>query len=232
MTPPQPEFCDRIINVLMADDHPLFRKALRDVLEKQPDFKVIAEVGDGEEAVKQTMKLMPDIVIMDISMPVLNGLEATRQIKARCPTVAVLVLTVHNDIEHILSILEAGAVGYLTKSVCPEEIVAALRSIMAGETVMATPVFQQVLKHTMRYSSKPVVIEAKYDLTPREMDVLKLAARGLSNRDISLKLNLSLRTIKGYMVGIFSKMNAASRTEAVIKGLRSGLISAEDIEIL
>jgi DNA-binding NarL/FixJ family response regulator len=102
---------------MLADDHPLLRQALRDVLEKQPDFEVIAEASDGEEAVKLATEMLPDIVIMDISMPTLNGLEATKQIKASNPSIAVLVLTVHSDSEHILSILRAGAGGYLTKSV-------------------------------------------------------------------------------------------------------------------
>jgi NarL family two-component system response regulator LiaR len=227
---PSAEKPDKEITILMADDHPLFRKAVRDVLEKRPDFRVIAEANDGEEAVRLAVELMPHVVIIDISMPLLNGLEATRQIKARCPAIAVLVLTVHNDIEHILGILEAGASGYLTKSASDEEVVTAIRSIAAGETVIATPIFQQVLKHTLRYPVKSLRLEGKACLTARELEVLKLAARGLSNKDISLKLDLSLRTVKGYMVEIFSKLHVSSRTEAVIVGLRAGLITTGDIE--
>jgi NarL family two-component system response regulator LiaR len=228
--PPSVEKPDKKITILMADDHPLFRKAVRDVLEKRPDFRVIAEANDGEEAVRLAIELMPQVVIIDISMPLLNGLEATRQIKAKCPAIAVLVLTVHNDIEHILGILEAGAGGYLTKSASDEEVVTAIRSIAAGETVIATPIFQQVLKHTLRYPIKSLGLEGKVSLTARELEVLKLAARGLSNKDISLKLDLSLRTVKGYMVEIFSKLHVSSRTEAVIVGLRAGLITTIDIE--
>jgi DNA-binding NarL/FixJ family response regulator len=221
---------DKKITILIADDHPLFRKAVRDILEEQPGFDVVAEVGDGEEAVRQTVAMVPDVVIMDISMPLLNGLEATRQIKAQCPATAVLVLTVHNDVEHILSILEAGAVGYLTKSIFADEVVTAVRSTVAGETVIETEVFKRVLKHTLRYPTKPLISEGDVKLTMRELAVLRLAAQGLSNKDISLKMNLSLRTVKGYMVEIFSKLNARSRTEAVIIGLRKGLISSDDIE--
>jgi NarL family two-component system response regulator LiaR len=224
------EKSDKKITILMADDHPLFRKAVRDLLEKHDDFKVVAEANDGEEAVRLAVEVSPDVVIMDISMPRLNGLDATREIKVKRPESAVLVLTIHNDIEHILSILEAGAAGYLTKSSSGDEVIAAIRSVVAGETVIANPIFHQVLRHTLRYSSKPLVLEGKDKLTARELEVLKLAARGLSNRDIAQKLNLSLRTVKGYMVDIFSKLHVSSRTEAVITGLRAGLISPTDIE--
>jgi DNA-binding NarL/FixJ family response regulator len=218
------------VTILMADDHPIFRKAVRDILEKEPDFSVRAEANNGEEAVNLATQLGPDIVIMDISMPGMNGLEATREIKAKHPSIGILVLTVHNDIEHILSILEAGAAGYLTKSASAAEVVAAVRSVVAGDTIIATAVFQQVLKHTMRYPTKPVVIEGKNKLTTRELQVLKLAGKGLSNKDISLKLDLSFRTVKAYMVEIFSKLGVSSRTEAVITGLRAGLINKEDLE--
>jgi NarL family two-component system response regulator LiaR len=224
------EKSDKKITILMADDHPLFRKAVRDVLEKQNDFEVVVEANDGEEAVKLAAELKPDVIIMDISMPRLNGLEATRQLKAKCPSIIVLVLTIHNDIEHILSILEAGAAGYLTKSAAGDEVVTAIRSVVAGETVIATPIFQQVLQHTLRYPAKSLAFESKDKLTARELEVLKLAARGLSNKDISMQLNLSLRTVKGYMVEIFSKLHVSSRTEAVIIGLRAGLITPGDIE--
>ena len=213
---------ERKTRILMADDHPLFRKAVRDILEKQDDFEVIAEANDGQEAVEKSLELVPDVVIMDISMPRLNGLEATRQIKGKCSHIAVLVLTIHNDIEHILSILVAGAAGYLIKSVSEDEVIAAIRSVVAGETVIATPVFQHVLKHAIRYPIKTFELKSQDLFTARELEVFRLVARGLSNKDISLRLNLSLRTVKGYLVEIFSKLSVSSRTEAVIVGLRSG----------
>lgn len=221
---------DQQITVLLADDHPVFRKAVRNILEEQDDLVVVAEANNGTEAVRSAIQLVPNVVIMDISMPELNGLEATRQIKAKYPDIKVLVLTVHDDIEHILSILEAGAAGYLTKRSIDEEIISAVRSIAMGETVMPTQIFQQLLKHILRYPSKPLVLEGKDRLTSRELEVLKLAARGLSNKEVSQELNLSLSTVKAYMVEIFYKLNVGSRTEAVIKGLRIGLINANDIE--
>jgi DNA-binding NarL/FixJ family response regulator len=163
-------------------------------------------------------------------MPKLNGLEATRQIKAKCPEVAVLVLTVHDDSEHILGILEAGAAGYLTKSVFGEEVVQAIRSVTAGEAVFSPLIMQQVLKHALRYPTKPLPLEAGDKLTVRELEILRLAARGMSNRDIALKLNLGERTVKGYLVGIFAKLKTSSRTEAVITALRSGIFTLDDLD--
>lgn len=217
--------------ILLADDHPLFRKAVREILEKQDDFVVLAEAANGMDAVSLAIQLVPNVVIMDIGMPQLNGLEATQQIKAKCPQIAILVLTIYDDVEHILSILDAGAAGYLTKSVSYEDdIITAIRSIRTGEIVMAPGIFQQVLKHALRYPLKPLVLENKDMLTARELEILKLTAKGLSNKDISAKMNLSVYTIKSYMVEIFSKLNVCSRTEAVIVGLRTRLITSDDIE--
>ena len=216
--------------IILADDHPLLRQALRNVLEKQRDFEVIAEASDGEEAVKLATKLFPDVVIMDISMPKLNGLEATRQIKANCPAIAVLVLTVHSDEEHVLSILQAGAGGYLTKSVYGDEVIHAVRALVAGETVLSHSVSRQILKYAFQHTTKPVSLDTGDKLTARELEILRLAAKGISNKEIALRLDLSLRTVKGYLASIFLKLNAASRTEAVVVGLRKGILTLNDIE--
>jgi NarL family two-component system response regulator LiaR len=218
------------IKIVLADDHPLLRQALRDVLEKQPDFEVIAEASDGEEAVKLTTELLPDVVIMDISMPELNGLEATKQIKTSCPAIAVLVLTVHSDNEHILSILKAGAGGYLTKSVYGDEVISAVRALVCGETVLSPAVSQQVFKYAFQHIIKPKGLDTGERLSPRELEVLSLAAKGTSNNDIALKLDLSLRTVKSYLANLFLKLNVASRTEAVIVGLRKGILTLDDLE--
>ena len=215
------------ITIMLADDHPLVRKALRDVLKKQADFEIVAEAGDGEEAIKIATELVPDVVLMDITMPKLNGIEATRQIKAKCPNIAVLVLTVHDDSEHILGILEAGAGGYLTKRVFGEEVIHAIHSVVAGETVLSAEIFQQILKHAMRYATKPITIAVGEKLTVREIEILNWAAKGKSNKDIAAELNLSQATIKSYLSDIFAKLEVASRTEAVIIGLRAGILTLE-----
>jgi len=216
--------------VMLADDHPLLRQALRHVLEKQPDIEVIAEASDGEEAVRFATELVPDVVIMDISMPNLNGLEATRRIKACCPAIGVLVLTVHSDNEHILGILQAGAGGYLTKSVYGDEVVHAVRALVCGETVLARSVSQEIFKYAFRHSIKPTTLNVDDQLSARELDVLNAAAKGMSNKDIALRLGLSVRTIKAYLADIFLKLNVASRTEAVIVSLKKGIISIDDLE--
>ncbi len=219
-----------VITVLIADDHPLLRQALRTVLERQADVQVVAEAADGDQAVRLVAELLPDVVIMDIGMPIMNGFEATRAIKANSPHTSVLVLTVHNDSEHVLGILDAGADGYLIKSVFGEEIINAVRAVVTGETIFSAQVFQQLLKHAIRYPTKPVVLGTGEKLTSRELEILKMAAKGLGNKDIAAGLNLSLRTVKGYMVEIFSKLGVASRTEAVITGLRAGLLALTDLE--
>jgi len=216
--------------IMLVDDHPLLRQALRNVLEKEHDFEVIAEASDGEEAVKLATKLIPDVVIMDISMPNLNGLEATRQIKASCPTIAILILTVHDDNEHIFSILQAGAGGYLTKSVYGDEVINAVHALVYGETVLSPLVSQQILKYAFQHIRKPLSLDAGDKVTAREMEILRLAAMGISNKDIALRLGLSLRTVKGYLAELFLKLNVASRTEAVIVGLRKGIFTLDDLE--
>jgi len=209
---------------------PLLRQALRNVLDQQADFEVVAEVGDGDEVVKVATELVPNVVIMDISMPKLNGLEATRQIKVKRPGVAILVLTVHGEAEHVLGLLEAGAAGYLTKSVFGEEVVQAIRAVVAGETVLSPASLHQILRHALRFMTKPLRLDPNVKISARELQILKLAATGMSNKEIALNLDLSLRTVKGYLTDIFSKLGVASRTEAVIASLRTGLLTLDDLE--
>ncbi|MFX1552966.1 MAG: response regulator [Promethearchaeota archaeon] len=216
--------------IMLADDHPLMRQALKLLLEKQHDFEVIAEASDGEEAVKLATELIPDVVIMDISMPKLNGLEATRQIKANYPAVAVLILTVHDDSEHIFSLLQAGAGGYLTKGVYGDEVVHTVRALVRGETVLSPVIARQVIRYASQYIRKPVTLDMDDKLTVREIEILKLAAKGMSNKDIASGLDLSLRTVKGYLADIFLKLRVASRTEAVVISLEKGILSLDDLK--
>lgn len=218
------------ISIILADDHPVVRKALRNDLEKEADFVVLGEAGDGEEAVSLVSQLTPDVVIMDIGMPKLNGIEATRLIKANQPDIIVLVLTVYDDIEHILGILESGADGYLTKNILVEDIIKSIHSVVAGETVLSPHVFQQVLKYALRHSTKPLRLDTGVKLTLRELEILRLIAKGISNKEIAGELNISSRTVKSHMVDIFRKLNVSSRTEAVITSLRIGFINVDDID--
>jgi two-component system, NarL family, response regulator LiaR len=218
------------IKILLADDHPLLRRALKNILLKQDGFNIVGEASDGEEAVHLAAKLKPDVVIMDISMPKLNGLEATRQIKTMVPNMIVLVLTVHDDKEHIMGMLEAGAAGYLTKSIFGEEIVHAIRTVVSGEAVLSPLILQKILKDSLPCLPQPLPLNIGEKLTVRELEILKLAARGMNNKDIAKHLGLSLRTVKGYMVEIFTKLRVGSRTEAVVTSLRLGFLNLSDME--
>jgi NarL family two-component system response regulator LiaR len=218
------------IRIMLADDHPLVRQALRGLLEKQPDFEIVAEAKDGEEAVDFGTRLVPDVVIMDISMPKMNGLEATKQIKKVHPNVAVLVLTIHTDTEYILSLLQNGAGGYLTKKVYGDEIIHAIRSIVAGEAVLDPSVMQQILKHAFQHMTKPINLDTGDKLSARELETLRLLAKGISNKDIADRLGVGLRSVKGYLGDLFLKLGVASRTEAVVISLRKGILTINDLD--
>ena len=220
-----------VITVIIADDHPLVRKALRNELSEVGDFEVLAEASDGLEAVKLATKLKPDVVVMDIGLPELNGIEATRRIKTVRPKTIVLVLTVYDDTEHLLGILESGADGYLTKTVMVEDIIQAIHSVAAGQTVLSPHIFQKVLKCALRHSYKVVSIDSQTRLTTRELEILQLIGRGLGNKQIACELDLSIRTIKSHLIDIFSKLKVSSRTAAVITALRCGFIKAADLDL-
>lgn len=220
----------RNIKIILADDHSLIRKALIDIFNKQPNFEVIAEAENGNEAIKLASEKKPDIIIMDISMPGLNGLEATRQIKANHPEINILVLTIHDEMEHILGILEAGADGYLMKNVSEDEIVLAVNALVLGETILSPSVSQKIYKYAFQFVTRSVDLDKKDKLSVREMELLKLLAKGLSNKDIALRLHLSLRTVKSYLADLFSKIEVTSRTEAVILSLRKGILTIEDLD--
>lgn len=217
----------RMIRVLIADDHKFIRQALRSCLDKEQDMEVIGEATDGEQAVRLSAQLRPDAIIMDIEMPVLNGLEATRQIRKVSPDTIILVLTVHDDREYILQILEAGAAGYLTKKAMGKEIACAIRAVIGGESILSQDIMKQLLTYASRYLAQPVVLDHGEKLTAREIQVLELVAKGASNKAIAQTLDLSLNTVKKYLMGIFDKLQASSRTSAVINAQRAGLISID-----
>lgn len=219
----------KMIKIMLVDDHSLMRDSLKMHFESQDDVEVIAEAGNGEEAVKLAIELTPDVIIMDIAMPKMNGLEATRQIKAINRNIVILVLTVHDDIEYILKILESGADGYLTKNLPGEKLIDAVRLVLSGESVLSSEVLDKLLKHAIRYPIKPSEVVIGGNLSDRELQILKLLAKGISNKQIAQELDINLRTVKGHVFNIFSKLNANSRTEAVIIGLRHSLISYDEI---
>ncbi len=217
------------IRILLVDDHPLVRRALRDILEKEADLRVIGEAGDGQQAIEMTEEHQPDIVIMDISMPVLNGVEATKQIKVANPLTSVLILTVHTDVETIFSILQAGASGYLVKSIFGPEVIHTIRAVMDGDMVLSAEVSQEVVKYTLQHGTKPVKPVPQDRISAKGMEILSLAAKGLSNKEIGAKLGITEATVKSYFVDIFQRLNVRSRTEAIFVSLKSGILTLDDL---
>jgi DNA-binding NarL/FixJ family response regulator len=217
------------IRILIADDHAFVREGTRRILEQEPDLEVVAEAGDGEEAVKLACDLKPDVALVDVAMPRIDGIEATRRIKAQCPAVAVLVLSAYDDDQFIFGLLEAGAAGYLLKSVRGQEIVDAIRAVHAGESVLHPSVARKVLNRFAGVSGKPRERKSLDLLTEREMDVLKLVTKGLSNKDIAEGLCLSVRTVQGHLANIFNKLRVSSRTEAVVHALKEGWVTLDDV---
>jgi len=217
------------IKVLIADDHAVVREGTRRILEQEPDMQVVGEAGDGEEAVNLATSLKPDVAIIDIAMPKMDGIEATKRIKAALPSINVLILSAYDDDQFIFSLLEAGAAGYLLKSIRSRELIDAIRAVYSGESVLHPSIARKVLNRFVSTSGKPEGQETSGVLSDREMEVLKLAAKGLSNQDIAEKLCLSIRTVQGHLGHIFNKLQVGSRTEAVVRALKEGWVTLDDV---
>ena len=218
----------KTIRILLAEDHAFVRQGTRELLEQQVDLEVVAEAENGRQAVQLALKERPDVVIMDFAMPELNGIEATRQIKAVAPNIAILVLTAYDSEQYVFAFLEAGAAGYLLKDVSVEELVKAIRAVYAGESMLHPAIARKVISHFSHVEEKQSTGDLLEQLTEREIEVLRLAAKGMSNRDISRHLSISVRTVQTHLSNVFNKLGVGSRTEAVVLGLRKGLFSLEE----
>ncbi len=216
------------LTVLIADDHPLVREALHRALDVEEDMKVVAEATDGEEAVRLASELKPNVVVMDIVMPKVNGIEATKKIKEIAPDTAILILTAYDDDEYVLGLLDAGAAGYLLKSARGRDLVGAIRTIRAGESVLHPNIIARLLKRATVTSVKET--KGQGLLSEREAEVLRLVALGMSNKEVAEELFLSQRTVKAHLTSVFNKLNVASRSEAIVKGLQWGLVTLENTE--
>jgi DNA-binding NarL/FixJ family response regulator len=218
------------IRLILADDHALVRQGTRQLLERQPDLEVVGEAADGEEAIRLANELQPDLVVMDVRMPKLSGVEATRRIKAECPNVGVLVLTAHDDDEYVFALLQAGANGYLLKTAESEELVRAIRAAHAGQSALDPTVARKVVaQFTSGKSLTDVLahVEENYEgLTERELEIIRWVGQGLTNKEIGQRLYISDRTVQAHLSNIFSKMGVNSRTEAVMYAVRKGWITA------
>ncbi len=215
------------IRVLIADDHAIVREGLRALLEVQPDIEVVGEATDGEEAVNKTVEIQPDIVLMDITMPGVNGLEATRQIKQRSPDIKILVLTMHEGDEYFFKILDAGASGYFVKGGSSSELISALRAVWHGDVflypVMAKKLLRDYLQRVEAGDHKE-----RYDgLTNREREILKLIAEGHTNQEIADLLVLSTATVQTHRAHIMAKLGLHSRTDLIKYAIRRGFITLD-----
>ena len=230
------------IRVVLADDHAVVRKGIREFLEEEGDIVVVAEAADGAQAVSLVVEHRPDVAVLDVQMPGMGGIEATRQIKAQCPAVRVLILTAYDDDPYIFALLHAGANGYILKTADSAELVRALRAVHRGESALDSAVTHKVVQQlTTGRPSAPLsngvpgqaMAEPRSGaawaeaLTEREVDVLRLAAKGLTNKAIGHTLGISNRTVQGHLANIYGKLGVNSRTEAVTQALKQGWIVVE-----
>jgi two-component system response regulator NreC len=215
------------IRVLIADDHVIVREGIRALVEAQPDIEVVGEATNGEEAVIKAKEIQPDIVLMDITMPVMNGLEATKQIRQQSPEVRILVLTMHESDDYFFKILEAGASGYFVKGGSSSELVSALRAVQQGDVFIYPTMAKKLLRDYLQLV-KAGQNEESYDgLTNREREVLKLIAEGNTNQEIADLVVLSVATVQTHRARIMAKLGLHSRTELIKYAIQRGFITLD-----
>jgi DNA-binding NarL/FixJ family response regulator len=218
------------IQLIIVDDHPLFRQGLRNVLDSHEDLHVVGEAGDGAEAVELAQALKPDVVLMDVSMPTVNGLQATRKLKALQPEIAVVVLTAYDDEEQVYHAIRAGASAYYAKDVSPERLVDVIRSVVLGQYVVAGTILDEdgisewLLAEARRFGGGILDDEVQFlsPLSGREMEILELIIQGMSNKEIAYHLGISHQTVKNHITTILGKLGVADRTQAAVYALRHG----------
>lgn len=206
------------IRVVIADDHSVVRKGIREFLAEEPDIVVVGEAKNGHEAVDFAVALQPDLVLMDVAMPELSGVEATRQIRAAAPQVRVLVLTAYDDDPYIYGLLDAGASGYMLKTAESREIIRAIRTTAAGQSALDSAVTARLVARAAQSAT------TDHTLSERERAVLRHAGQGLTNKQIGGELQISDRTVQNHLANIYAKLGVASRTEAVTEALQRGII--------
>ena len=212
------------IRVFLADDHLILREGIRSILEKVPDIEMIGEAADGKEAVAKVEQLAPDVVLMDITMPGLNGLEATRQIKQKHPSIKVLILTMHETDQYLSEMLEAGASGYVVKTTTSRELISAIRAVYQGD-VHLYPSIARMLVEDYLHKVKTGEEKASYNgLTPREREILRYIAEDKQNKEIAELLGISVRTVQAHRTNLMDKLGAHDRTELVKYAIRKGII--------
>lgn len=214
------------VTVMIVDDHELVRQGVRAFLDAQPDLQVVAEAANGRDALAAATELVPDVVLMDLLMPGMDGVETTRLLKESSPRSHVVVLTSHHDDAHVFPALRAGALSYVLKSIGPEELAGAVRRAARGEPTLHPRVALRLMRDVRGASgTDPDVFT---DLTPREQEVLKLIAEGLANADIAARLGVAEKTVKGHVSNVLSKLHLADRTQAAVFAWRKGVMRRDD----
>jgi DNA-binding NarL/FixJ family response regulator len=231
--------------LVIADDHPLYRIALRQILCEQSNLEVVGEAGDGNEALELCRRLRPDIVLMDVRMPELDGIEATRVIKQEMPRTIVLIVTSFEDRDYLLESLKAGAAGYILKGATSEEIIEAIQQVLSGESPLNQGLAAQLLRHLIESMKEEGTVRRDLSegfpeettesfppglLTPRETEVLRLLALGWTNRQIAQELSIALSTVKNHVQHIIAKLDVSDRTQASVRAVELGLFPAEQDE--
>lgn len=211
------------IRVILADDHAVVRKGIREFLEEEGDITVLAEAADGNSALTLIQDHAPDVAVLDIQMPGPSGIEVTRALRAAGSLVAILILTAYDDDPYIMAGIQAGANGYVLKSAAPDEIIRAVRAVHEGQSAVDPSVASKLMAYVAAQRSVPPTLTAE-PLTDRELEVLALVAKGLTNRAIGHQLGISDRTVQGHLANIYGKMGASSRTEAVMAAVKLGWI--------
>jgi DNA-binding NarL/FixJ family response regulator len=209
------------LSILIADDHRLFRDGLRTLLRSMPDAELVGEVGDGEEAVRMAASLQPDVVVMDIRMPAVDGIEATRRILRECPNARVLMVTMLEDDGSVFAAMRAGARGYVLKGADHAEMVRAIRAVGSGEAIFSPGIAGRMMNYFA--GLQPKELDLFPELSMRERDILQLLVEGLKNVDIARRLSLSPKTVRNYVSNILSKLQVADRTEAAVRALEAGV---------
>lgn len=214
-----------MIRIALADDHTVIRSGLRVLLERHPEFRVIGEASDGREAVELVDREKPDIVVMDVAMPNLNGIEAARQITAKHPATAVVVLSMHSDESYVLRALKAGARGYLLKDSAESDLITSIRTVHAGKSFFSPAISRMLVEDYVRQMQQRGLEDTYELLTTREREILQLLAEGKSNKDVANLLNLSLYTVETHRGNILQKLNLHSVPELILYAVRKGVIS-------
>jgi len=214
------------VRVLLVEDHPVTRQGVRRALQADGGFEVVGEAGDGEQAVALAKELMPDVVVVDVALAKLSGVEVTRRIKASLPATTVVALTAHDDEEYVDALLDAGASGYLLKTIGEPELVQSIRAAQAGDCVLDPQIARKLLR---RGAGKGRAVYHSPPLTQRDIRILMMIAEGLTNEDIGHQLDVSVRTAKLYISSIFGKLGTNSRTTSVVRALQQGWIHLEDL---